>query len=171
MAALERKVRTLMLEIDDLKTTKQRPRSNVDDQSTEDWLESAGNRIAGELPLTGPLSPHHMEEAFEQFRSHMLAHFPILVLPSSSTATGLRSEKPVLFLAILNAASGILPQEMQGLLSKQLDHAFAHYIMVKGCKSLELIQALLVASAWYYAPPGHQGFKFNQLVRHNQKKS
>lgn len=210
VAALERKVRTLMLEIDGLKEAQkggqrpdsndngdyqppersleseeqqvaeetqkaQHPGSNADYHSTEESLEPEVWQFdASSVPLTRPpdvtsgmLSPHHIEEAFEHFKTNVLVRFPILVLPPSLTASELRSEKPVLFLAILNAASGILPQEIQGMVNKQLDRAFAHHILVKGQNSLELVQALLVASAWYYAPPNHQGYKHNQLVCHN----
>lgn len=78
---------------------------------------------------------------------------PVVVFPDGITAAEVRRRKPALFLAILSAGPGQLPLETQQAMATCLMVLFSEWIILKGEKSLDLIQALQVATLWY-SPPG-----------------
>ena len=90
---------------------------------------------------------------FERYITEMAPHMPAVVFPIGTTAAEIRKTKPVLFLAILSAASGTNHPEVQRVLTKEVMQIFADRIICQGDKTLELIQALQVCTLWYW-PPG-----------------
>lgn len=117
-----------------------------------------------EVVQSGDLSVELACAGFDHFFKHMLVHFPILVFPPETIASKVQQDRPILFLAILNAASGLYPIPIQHRIHQELFASFASLILVDGEKSLEIIQALQVSSLWYYAPPRYKDLKYYQLA-------
>ena len=89
---------------------------------------------------------------------------PAVAFPPQTTAHQIRKQKPVLFLAILVAASvGIMPLEPQDELTDLLMATLADCVVRYGGKSTELIQAILVAVIWYKPPKRYDQMNFYQL--------
>jgi hypothetical protein len=109
--------------------------------------------------LTMPLAV----ELYARYTNHMCQHLPGVVFPPGMTAAELRATKPILFMAIMAAASSEMPA-LQRTLTKELMQVFAEKIIVVGAKSLELVQALQVATIWYWPPERFEELKFYQLV-------
>ena len=95
---------------------------------------------------------------FHTYVIDLVPHYPAVVFPSSVTAAEIRRTKPTLFLAIVAAATGKSDPHLYSTLNSEVISAYAQKIIIDSEKSLELVQAMIVTSVWYY-PPG----KFSQL--------
>lgn len=78
----------------------------------------------------------------------MMPHFPFVVLPEGVKVQQLSDHKPALLLAILAAAAydDLKPQRRLGEAFRQ---AITYRLFCVEARSLEVLQALLVHSAWY----------------------
>ena len=72
--------------------------------------------------------------------------------------------RPTLFLAILAAAIGPFQKDVQLKLLDDVYRIVADRVIVKGEKSLELVQTLIVLTIWYMPPDNLEELKFYQLV-------
>ncbi|MCJ1362388.1 hypothetical protein MMC16_001491 [Acarospora aff. strigata] len=103
-------------------------------------------------------------QIFDHYVRDMAPHLPAVVFSPQMTAAEIRRTKPTLFLAILSVASGLSHPEVQRTLGKELMRTYADRIIVRGEKSLEIIQALQVSVLWYWPPEHYEELKFYQLV-------
>ena len=101
---------------------------------------------------------------FDCYVERMAPHMPAVVFPLGTVAADIRKTKPILFLAILSTASGPNYPELQKLMTKEVMSILADRIICSGEKSLELIQALLVSTLWYWPPEHFEELKFYQLI-------
>lgn len=101
---------------------------------------------------------------FNCYVEKMAPHMPAVVFPAGTTAAEIRKTKPVLFLAILSASSGTNYPSLQKQLTKEVMSIYANRIVCNGEKTLELIQALLVSTLWYWPPENFEKLKFYQLI-------
>ncbi|KAK3396310.1 hypothetical protein B0T20DRAFT_267907 [Sordaria brevicollis] len=107
-----------------------------------------------------------MEQAakfLERYNKHMVPHLPGVVFPADMTAEKLKKTKPILFHAVMAAAAGEEPL-VQKTLTNDLMKIFAEEVMVTGNKSLELVQAIQIATIWYWPPERFEELKFYQLL-------
>ncbi|KAI5851677.1 hypothetical protein DFP73DRAFT_164638 [Morchella snyderi] len=112
----------------------------------------------------GILSMETATKIFNHYVEDMVPHLPVVVFPPDTTAEGVRREKPTLFLAILAAASGTSDPALHKTLYNEISRAFAERVMINGEKSLELVQSLILCSAWYYTPDHFQELKFYMYI-------
>lgn len=101
---------------------------------------------------------------FNRYIEDMVPHFPAVVFPQGTTAEDVRKKKPTLFLAILAAASGTGHPDLHRTLYKEISRALAERVMVNGEKNLELVQALLLCTMWYYIPDYYEELKFYMYI-------
>ena len=94
----------------------------------------------------------------------LLPHFPDFVLPTCATADDVRVEKPILFLAMITAASSEIDSKLNARLIIELRQMIADRVFMKGEKSVELVQALLITTSWSYPPHKYDEAKFYQLI-------
>ncbi|KAK3300803.1 uncharacterized protein B0H64DRAFT_316110 [Chaetomium fimeti] len=107
--------------------------------------------------------PPSAADLLTRYNVNMCPHLPGVVLPPDMTAAELRVSKPILFLAVMAGAASELPH-LQRVLTKELMEVFADKIIIRGNKSLELVQAITVAVIWYWPPERFEELKFYQLV-------
>lgn len=107
---------------------------------------------------SGMISMATATQLFESYRKDLFPHYPMVVIPDSTSADELRQTKPALFLAIIAAAAGAENSELSAMLDHEVLHAYATKSLVHSEKSLELVQALLLSAVWYHPPN-----KFGQL--------
>lgn len=100
---------------------------------------------------------------FVRYTEDMTPHLPAVVFPEGTTAAEVRKTKPILFLAVMAAASSEVPK-LQRQLVREIMQVFADSIIIAGRKSFELVQALLVSVIWYYPPEHFEELKFYQFV-------
>ncbi len=101
---------------------------------------------------------------FQRYTLEMAPQLPVVVFPPGTSAFDIRRKKPILFLAILSVASGTIRPELQQMLTDETHRLFAERIIIKGEKSLELVQSLLVSTLWYQPPEQYEELKFYQLI-------
>ncbi|KAJ5895633.1 hypothetical protein N7495_007324 [Penicillium taxi] len=112
----------------------------------------------------GIVSAEMASAAFDRYVNDMSLELPIVVFPPGTTMDDVRREKPALFLAIAAIASGPFSREVQDALLDEMYRYIADSIVVKGRKSLDLVQALLVSCIWYMPPDNLEELKFYQLI-------
>ncbi|MCJ1400807.1 hypothetical protein MMC11_004015 [Xylographa trunciseda] len=94
--------------------------------------------------------------------TELVQHFPAVILSEYCTAFELRVKKPVLFLAVIAAASLGGDSEVSHTLYKEIIRLYADRIFIKGEKSLELVQSLLLTVAYCYPPDSAAHLQFYQ---------
>ncbi|KAL0937637.1 zn 2cys6 transcription factor [Colletotrichum truncatum] len=106
------------------------------------------------------------EKLLQTFRG-MLKSFPCIALPPDATVMSLSKTKPFLLLAILSTASG--SSALQG--HTLYDEEFRKVLGLKfvaGCeRTLELLQGLLIYTAWYpfhLRPKSKQAFQYVRMA-------
>ncbi|EER29622.1 Fungal specific transcription factor, putative [Coccidioides posadasii C735 delta SOWgp] len=103
-------------------------------------------------------------KAFERYVNDMAPSAPFVVFPPGTTMSDVRRTKPVLFLSILSISIATFCPQLQLPLQNETHRVFADRILVRGEKSLELVQALLVATLWYLPPDHFEELKFYQFI-------
>jgi hypothetical protein len=102
--------------------------------------------------------------AFDRYIHQMAPELPFVVFPPGTTMGEVRRNKPYLFLAIIAAAVAVFNSDAQSILVNDLYRLIAEHVVVKGQKSLELVQAILVCSIWYLPPDNFDEIKFFTLT-------
>ncbi|KAJ5180899.1 hypothetical protein N7492_004109 [Penicillium capsulatum] len=102
--------------------------------------------------------------AFNRYVTDMADEMPFVVFPPGTTMNDVRREKPVLFLCIIAVSIGPFNKDIQMPLLTEFYQMVADRVVVKGEKSLELVQALLVSAIWYIMPDNMEEMKFYQLI-------
>ncbi|MCJ1315311.1 hypothetical protein MMC15_000628 [Xylographa vitiligo] len=132
------------------------------DNSTMNSDESGDLAKTGDVVDRGIIS---MDTAMTLVAVHMtklVQHFPAVILSENCTASELRVAKPVLFLAVVAAASLGGDSTLSLTLHKEIIRVYADQIVIKGEKSLELVQSLLVKVAYCYIPDSAAHLQFYQ---------
>ncbi|MBE3046297.1 Zn(II)2Cys6 transcription factor [Candidatus Bathyarchaeota archaeon] len=124
---------------------------------------SPPNDAHSDIVERGLVTEERAEALFGKYNDLMAPHFPAVIFPPGSTATSLRASKPLLFLAIMAAATSDAAA-LQKTLVGEVMHAVADRVVCRGEKSLELVQALFVSVAWYWPPESFEELKFYQLA-------
>ena len=101
-------------------------------------------------------------ELYQNYLDALLPQYP--AVPLSCTAAELRSEKPILFLAVLAASSGALDPSLYRRLNQEIQSVYASKVSIQGLKSIELVQSLLVSTLWTYPPDKFEDMKFHQQI-------
>ncbi len=132
--------------------------------------------IPSSTPTTVPEAPLQLDvvsrgilpiaEVYRLFEAYknQLHHYPDLILPDGSTPEIIGTGKPTLLLAILTAASSTIDGELNALLTSELRRLFAERAFMRGEKSVELVQSLLITSTWSYPPDKYEEVMFYQRV-------
>ena len=103
-------------------------------------------------------------KAFNRYRKDMAPLLPFVVFPESTTMSDIRRTKPILFLTIMSVAVSVFAPSLQVSLTNEAHRVFADRTLVRGHKSLELVQSLLVSCMWYSPPDHFEEMKFYQLI-------
>lgn len=112
----------------------------------------------------GCLSMQYATQLVGLYVSDLAPQRPLVVFASGAIASDLRTSRPTLFLAVLAAAAATLDESLCAKLNDMLLRTYAERIMIRGEKSLELIQALLVSANWFYFPDKYDHVKFYQQL-------
>lgn len=123
----------------------------------------AGNEFVDVIDR-GMLDINTAQAAFDRYVIEMGDEMPFVVFPPGTTMGKVRREKPTLFLAILGVAMGAIKKDLQMPLINESYRLIAEEVVIKGHKSLEIVQALLVVSIWYMTPDNLEELKFYQLI-------
>ncbi|OJJ47702.1 hypothetical protein ASPZODRAFT_63290 [Penicilliopsis zonata CBS 506.65] len=112
----------------------------------------------------GILSITSADELIEFFRNELAHFFPLVVLPPGTTAYQLRRSKPLLFLSVIAAAAIAVDGELARTLNREMIRLYAEKFFIEGEKSLELVQALLVMTVFYFPADSGMRLQFYQYT-------
>lgn len=102
--------------------------------------------------------------AFDRYKFQMSRYLPFVVFAADTEAATVKQHQPLLFYAIIVAATSSMhsssKQELRDLISKDL----ALRVHYQGERSLELIQCLLVLLSYYARAKHMKELNFNQMV-------
>lgn len=104
------------------------------------------------------------DKLLDRYRDELFMHFPALPLARDMTAARFRKEKPLLFLAIIAAASSSMHVALQKELHRETLRQIAKKAVVKGEKSLEIVQAIIAIATWYLPPSHFEDINFYLLT-------
>lgn len=138
--------------------------SGLTNQPTSRPLPSIENKQL-DIKIDSLISRDVAQKVFHHFINTFVPKCPLVIFAPGTTHEYLRETKPLLFLSILSVASGVfcsLDQHKKLVLESK--RALAERALVRGEKSLELVQALQVASLWYRAPDDYKQVNLTQLV-------
>ncbi|KAG9598626.1 hypothetical protein KCU86_g3499, partial [Aureobasidium melanogenum] len=86
---------------------------------------------------------------FDNFREKMLQHFPFVAFPSDVNVSEIRETRPVLLLAILDAAGdGYYDIETSRRLRKCVAQIYSAYALENSTDGMTLLQALIISVLW-----------------------
>lgn len=112
----------------------------------------------------GVITAETATQLFNRYVNDMAPHMPSVVFPPGTTAADVRKSKPTLFLAILSAGASTDHADFQKMFTREVMQIYADRIICHGEKTLELIQALLVSTIWYWPPEHFEELNFYQLI-------
>lgn len=104
------------------------------------------------------------EVLFNHWNVNMRPILPFLKLPEGLTVGQISETKPILFLAILAAASASILPSFNSQLIMELNEQLARQVLILGNRSVDLIHATLLYSHYYVRPAGTKSFAFTQYV-------
>jgi len=137
--------------------------------SVEDLITSMAEPTLRETRHEDPVSQGlvTLEKArniFSVFRKNLLPHYPVLAITEDSAFDDYRANKPLLLHAILASGSSQAEPELYSGLSTSLIQEYSKRIMLSGEKSLELVQAMMVSSSWYYSADHWRNQRFYEYL-------
>lgn len=112
----------------------------------------------------GLLTVDQAEDLFKIYYNEFHPHYPILALPPDYTMVRLREEKPIIFAAMMAVTTAKVDPDLHSTLSAEAIQIFAARFMFEGEGSLDLVQALLLTTAWYYPPDTWGKLRFYETV-------
>lgn len=104
------------------------------------------------------------QAAFDRYVKQMAPEMPMVVFAPGTTMSDVRRSKPALFLAVITVAIGPLDPDLQIQLFAEVYRMIADRVVIKGEKSLELVQTVLVACIWYLPPDNLDQLKFYSII-------
>ncbi|KAH0496132.1 hypothetical protein TgHK011_003511 [Trichoderma gracile] len=131
----------------------------------ETFLPTVSSYSTSEDPVsTGLVSPELANDLITTFCQTMASIYPLVQVPSDWTWQQTRDAKPALFRAILTAASSDRDSASFKAMFRNTGMYVTEEVSIKGTKSLDLIQALLVLSAWYCPMEDFRKLKFSHYA-------
>ncbi|KAL1895138.1 hypothetical protein Cpir12675_003367 [Ceratocystis pirilliformis] len=103
---------------------------------------------ATETPSWVPqeFTPQEEEAMFNRFRTENMKYFPFVYIPSNTSASCVKNERPFLWLAIVNVTSKIT--SVQTRMSKLIREVISQLIMTDQSATLDVLQGLVVFLGW-----------------------
>jgi hypothetical protein len=111
-------------------------------------LRSHGDVSNSSIESCFGLQPLEATLLLLEYRTLMAPQFPFVVVPPDISSESLHRERPMLWGAVVTAASYHDPVRQEALGWKLMEE-FSSRLLIKAEKSLDLLQGLLVHLSWY----------------------
>ena len=112
----------------------------------------------------GILSMDEADQLFQSYNNDLTQHYPTVVFPNGCSVEDLRRKKPTLFLSVIAAAAGKVDPHLYSILNTEVLSSYAYRTVTHSEKSLELVQAMIITSIWYYPPGNFAQLKFYEYI-------
>jgi hypothetical protein len=94
----------------------------------------------------------------------MLPHYPLILPPAPISYKTLRDDRPAILRAIIATASSIYAPDLWKSLFQDAERYIMEQALMRGRKSLDLIQAALLLATWSHPPKNFEDLNFGQFV-------
>ncbi|KAK8126103.1 uncharacterized protein PG998_001862 [Apiospora kogelbergensis] len=124
----------------------------INSQSDEGSRAAAAAAAAATVATTTPSAWPRGEEAeqlLDDFRENMMHLFPFVIVPPPMSAAQLRSERPVLWKAVMLQACH-LEGSRQVFMGRKLLQELSEALLTKPRKGLDVLQGLLLYVGWFH---------------------
>jgi hypothetical protein len=111
------------------------------------------------------LTPEEVESCLLKYRSNSAVYFPFVVVPNDWTLQSMMQHSPTLLLAVLTTMCN--STHLQKTLDAGFRDVLSQRVLVRGEKSLDILQGLLVYLAWHpfhLKPMNRQIHQFVQMA-------
>uniref|UniRef100_A0A0B7KNY3 Transcription factor domain-containing protein n=1 Tax=Bionectria ochroleuca TaxID=29856 RepID=A0A0B7KNY3_BIOOC len=98
------------------------------------------------------------------FCTEMLPHYPLILPPAPISYKTLRDDRPAILRAIIATASSIYAPDLWKSLFQDAERYIMEQALMRGRKSLDLIQAALLLATWSHPPKNFEDLNFGQFV-------
>ena len=120
--------------------------------------------ISPDVVERGLINIEKAQELFDRYIDVLSPQFPGIYFPPGTSATVMRKQRPVLFLALLAAGAGNQDPALNLALNQEILQVYANKVAIHGEKSLELVMSILISTLWYYPPDKFEELKFYQYI-------
>ncbi|EME88868.1 uncharacterized protein MYCFIDRAFT_62803 [Pseudocercospora fijiensis CIRAD86] len=153
-----------------LASKKRRLEKSSPEQSETSVTDESSNasRIADPdiLRLDASISSELQQRCYWRYCNDVLPVFPLVPLPAGQTLLELRDKRPVLFLAVMYAASpGCLTSVQQDHVAQLLLDRLANSVIGEKDSRLDLMRAIQIACLWYRTPEHHKYVSIYHLIQ------
>ncbi|ORY67674.1 uncharacterized protein BCR38DRAFT_427874 [Pseudomassariella vexata] len=121
---------------------------NFADMSTPSSASSASRRPLSNLAMKPQFNLDSAKKLLDTFKE-MLPHYPCVVLPEDASVRSMAKDMPFVLLAILAATSCSSSLQGHSLYDEEFRKVLGLKFVTGGERSLELLQGILIYSAWY----------------------
>lgn len=139
--------------------------------SHSEGIEEQSRREAGpeetipDLVGSDLLPLHVATRLLAEFSSRILPEYPMLLLTGDDDFNSLRTSQATLLLAMITAAARASDPALFRSLHARLLEVLADLALVRGHRSLELVQAILVMEVWYDPPDDMERLNFYMWIQ------
>ncbi|KAJ5527677.1 hypothetical protein N7513_011836 [Penicillium frequentans] len=134
------------------------------DSATQSSEHDSNFSILGDVIDRNVLSIEMAATLVGFFSTELAQLLPVVVLSVGIDIGQLRRTKPMLFLSIIAAAALTADPPLAAVLNAELVTTFADVFFIRGEKSLELIQCLLLMIIYYFPPNGSRQSQYYQYT-------
>ncbi|CRG83512.1 Pentafunctional AROM polypeptide [Talaromyces islandicus] len=143
--------------------------SSEANEGTASWPQTQGqfsgnaNEYA-DLIDRGVIDVETATKSFDRYVNEISPTLPIVVFPPGTTMSSVRRDKPILFLVIMSVSISPFRPELQMPLTNEVHRLFADKVVIRGEKTLELVQAIVLSCTWYNPPDHFEELKFFPFI-------
>ncbi|KAE8329706.1 hypothetical protein BDV39DRAFT_202652 [Aspergillus sergii] len=134
----------------------------TDDFTNSSWFDKP--QMEMDVIDRGILSLTTAQSLTKFFANELTDFFPLVLLPRDMEVSFLRRRKPILFLSIMAASAVSLGLDIAKALHEEFLARHARAFFVNGEKSLELLQAILLAAIFEYPAASRKHLKLCQFT-------
>ena len=140
------------------------PPTEIPSRTSKDTKHVPTGSISPDVIERGVITMEKAQELFDRYINVLSPQFPGIYFPPGTSATGMRKQRPVLFLALVAAGAGNQDPALNLTLNQEILQVYANKVAIHGEKSLELVLSILVSTIWYYPPDKFEELKFHQYI-------
>jgi hypothetical protein len=140
------------------------PWSSLQNQSADPIMRMDSSHEFADIIDRGVVDVETASRGFDRYLRDIAPILPVVVFPAGTTMASVRQSKPTLFLAIISISIGVWQPQLVMQLTHEVHRVLADKVIVKGEKSTELVQAIVVSCIWYVPPDHFEELKFFQFI-------
>lgn len=129
-----------------------------------DPAHSPTENMGPDIVDRGIISIEEARRLLTIYQNDCLPHFAMVPIRPEQSADELRVTRPILFLALMTSACASSRPDLFTMLNTEILQIYVQRVMINGEKTLELVQAISITSAWYHPTDKWSSLKFYEYI-------